>query len=170
MNLNKMILGGATAAALTLLPQTAGATESAKHVAEHAGDTKHAVMHLGLGVEGSAHHGMLQGKGLYSLTHNVEVGAVAGVGMDSHKNPLFGLEALVALTAHIGERAGVVLEGTAGIELKKDHEVETEPVFKGALLGEYKFDSGLKGYAGSYVGKVGHDMQVGGTAGFIIGF
>ncbi len=170
MNLHKIILGSATVAVLNLLPQEIDASESANHVAEYAGDTHNSIMHLGLGIEGSAHHGMIQGKGLYSLTHNLEVGAVAGAGMDSHKNPLFGLEALVALTAHIGARAGVVLEGTAGVELKKSQEIETEPVFKGALLGEYKFGSGLKGYAGPYAGKVGHDVQIGGTAGVIIDF
>lgn len=164
MNLSKTVLEGAMIATLSLLPRVVGAADHNESISH----TRHSVAHFALGVEGSSHHGMIQGKGLFSVARNLEIGAVAGAGMDSHKNPLFGLEALVALTGHLSERVGVVLEGTTGVEFKIGDEVERELVIKAALLGEYVFDSGLKGYIGPYAGKVGHDVQFGGTGGFIV--
>lgn len=164
MNLSKAVLGGAMIATMSLLPRGVDAAEHSEHVS----DIRHSVAHLALGIEGNLHHGILQGKGLFTVARHLMVGAVAGAGMDSHQNPLFGLEALVALTGHLSEKVGVVLEATTGVEFKIGDEVERELVIKAALLGEYVFNSGIKGYAGPYVGKIGHDLQAGGTAGVIV--
>lgn len=164
MNISRTILGGAAAAAMSLYPQASSASEhdlSAVHA-------KHATSHAAVGLEVSPHHAMVQGKGLFSVAKHLEVGGVVAAGADTHKNPLFGLEALVGLVADVNTKVRVVLEGTAGFEVKGGHEPALEPAFKGALLGEYAFTQDVKGYAGPYIGKVGDQLQGGGTAGVII--
>lgn len=136
------------------------------------GSKAHSANQLYFGFEGSGHHGALQTKYMRSLGGGLELGGAVSAGVNTHKHPVFGLEAVLACGRDVTKGVGVVLELAAGMEAVKDsvHGVAWEPVVKAALNGEVQVGEHSKLYAGPYVAKVGHDVQVGGTAGVAVGF
>lgn len=156
MGLGKYVASAGAAVALGFAPDVAAETPI------------HNQHHLALGVEAHSHAGLTQAKYIRSLPGHFETGVVGGIGMSTHKDFLASLEVLGAYSVHFSDRIGVVLEGTVGVEVVKGgHGTHVEPAFKGALFGEYQAHDHVKVYGGPYVGRIGHDNQVGGAAGVI---
>lgn len=155
MGLGKIITAGAISLA---------ASTVAGEVRAEDGRHNHAVA----AVEGSQHHVMVQGKYAKSIKGPLALGAAIGAGINTHKDLMTSGELLVALTTHVSKSIGVALEVSAGAEMTHGPQTHIEPTGKAALFGEYEIKPGLRAFAGPYVGRIGHENQIGGAAGFIL--